>query len=252
MLVLSERTGQYPVGRISVPSSPFFLRIQRDWNGRGPPGNFLKAGSCASRPLVCGILIEEREAITGARSEMGDGRIDDFELRTLMTQYQSADPVALDELVRKVSPPLLRYFNNSQLDRNDAEDMMQDCWLRIHRSRHTYRSSEPVMPWIYAIARHTRLDAYRKRRRLASREMLVANVPDTLHQETPESRQDEFERLISILPVSQREVLFMLKVSGMSLEEIAKATASTVGAAKQKARRAYSTLRRAWGEDSKK
>jgi RNA polymerase sigma-70 factor (ECF subfamily) len=182
---------------------------------------------------------------------MGNGRIDDFELRTLMTQYQSADPAALDELVRRVSPPLLRYFSSSQFGRNDAEDMMQDCWMRIHRSRHTYRPSEPVMPWIYAIARHTRLDAYRKRRRLAAREVLVASVPDARHQEIPEVRQVDFERLVVTLPDAQREVLFMLKVSGMSLEEIARATASTVGAVKQKARRAYSTLRRAWGKDPK-
>jgi RNA polymerase sigma-70 factor (ECF subfamily) len=110
--------------------------------------------------------------------------------------------------------------------------------------------SEPVMPWIYSIARHTRLDAYRKRRRLAARDVLVPNVPETLQQKAPEAREDEFERLVSALPDSQREVLFMLKVSGMSLEEIAGATASTVGAVKQKARRAYSTLRRAWGKDS--
>lgn len=167
-----------------------------------------------------------------------------------MTQYQSADPAALDELVRRVSPPLQRYFSSSQFGRSDAEDMVQDCWLRIHRSRHTYRSSEPVMPWIYAIARHTRLDAYRKRRRLAAREVLVASVPENLHQQTPAVRQDDFERLVATLPDSQREVLFMLKVSGMSLEEIAQASASTVGAVKQKARRAYSTLRRAWGKDS--
>jgi RNA polymerase sigma-70 factor (ECF subfamily) len=182
---------------------------------------------------------------------MEEGRIDDFELRTLMTQYQSADPAALDELVRRVSPPLLRYFSNSRFGRNDAEDMMQDCWMRIHRSRHTYRVSEPVMPWIYAIARHTRLDAYRRRSRLDAREVLVASVPDTVHQGAPEARQDDFERLVSALPDSQREVLFMLKVLGMSLEEIAKATESTLGAVKQKARRAYTTLRRAWGKDSK-
>jgi len=168
-----------------------------------------------------------------------------------MTKYQSADPQALDELVQRVSPPLFRYFSSSRFGRNDAEDMMQDCWMRIHRSRHTYRASEPVMPWIYAIARHTRLDAYRKRRRLAAREVLVGSVPDTLYREGPEARQDEFEGLVSALPDSQREVLFMLKVSGMSLEEISRATASTVGAVKQRARRAYSTLRRALGKDSK-
>jgi RNA polymerase sigma-70 factor (ECF subfamily) len=74
---------------------------------------------------------------------MDEGRIDDIELRTLMTQYQSADPAALDELVRRVSPPLLRYFSTSQFGRNDAEDMMQECWMRIHRSRHTYRAPNP-------------------------------------------------------------------------------------------------------------
>jgi RNA polymerase sigma-70 factor (ECF subfamily) len=41
----------------------------------------------------------------------------------------------------------------------------------------------------------------------------------------------------------------MLKVSGMSLEEVAKATSSTIGAVKQKAHRAYETLRRALGKD---
>lgn len=168
-----------------------------------------------------------------------------------MTQYQSADPAALDELVRRVSPPLLRYFNSSRFGRADAEDMVQDCWMRIHRSRHTYRSSEPVMPWIYAIARHTRLDAYRNRRRLAAREVLVASVPETLHQEIPEAPADGFERLVASLPDAQREVLFMLKVLGMSLEEIARATASTVGAVKQKASRAYATLRRTWGKESR-
>lgn len=182
---------------------------------------------------------------------MSHERVDDLELRTLMSQYQSGDPAALDELVGRVSPPLLRYFSSSRFGRNDAEDMVQDCWMRIHHSRHTYRSSEPVMPWIYAIARHTRLDAYRKRRRLAAREVLVPSVPETLQQGMPEARQDVFERMVSSLPDSQREVLIMLKVSGMSLQEIARATASTVGAVKQKARRAYSTLRRAWGKDSR-
>ncbi len=167
-----------------------------------------------------------------------------------MTLYQRADPAALEELVRCISPPLLRYFRWSQAGRNDAEDLLQDCWIRIYRARHTYRSSEPVMPWIYAIARHTRLDAYRKRRRLEAREVLVASVPEGSRQTSPEPlhQQDDFDRLIASLPEAQREVLVMLKVSGMSLEEVANATSSTIGAVKQKAHRAYATLRRALGK----
>jgi len=182
---------------------------------------------------------------------MSEGTIDEIELRILMTQYQNADLRALDEIVRRLSPPLLRYLSGSRSGRSDAEDLLQDCWIRIHRSRHTYRASEPLLPWIYAIARHTRLDAYRKRRRLESREVLVASVPEGLHQAVPEPLREEgeFDSLVASLPESQREVIMMLKVSGMSLEEVAKATSSTLGAVKQKAHRAYVTLRQALEKD---
>jgi RNA polymerase sigma-70 factor (ECF subfamily) len=132
------------------------------------------------------------------------------------------------------------------MSRGDAEDLYQECWIRIHRARHTYRPSEPVLPWIFAIARHTRLDAYRRRRRRESREVLVSEPPETAGQrmEPAPEAEDRFDRLLAELPQSQREVIFMLKVSGMSLEEVARATASTVGAIKQKAHRAYAALRR--------
>ena len=107
----------------------------------------------------------------------------------------------MDELVGRVSPPLLRYFGAMRMDREDAEDLLQECWIRIHRSRHTYRQSKAVMPWVYAIARHTRLDAYRKRRRMEAREVLVARVPERVDRSAPEERLEmaEVERLIADL-----------------------------------------------------
>jgi RNA polymerase sigma-70 factor, ECF subfamily len=151
------------------------------------------------------------------------------ELRDLMARYQQGEVAALDELVRRISPSLLRYFAGSLSGRNDAEDLLQECWMQIHRSRHTYRSSEPLLPWIFAIARHTRLDGYRKWRRLQSRELLVAEIPENLHGTAPETAfgQDELDRLLGSLPETQREVILMLKVSGMSLSEVARATSST-------------------------
>jgi RNA polymerase sigma-70 factor (ECF subfamily) len=49
--------------------------------------------------------------------------------------------------------------------------------------------------------------------------------------------------LVAELPQSQQEVVKMLKVAGLSLEETARATGSTVGSVKQKAHRAYRRLR---------
>lgn len=171
---------------------------------------------------------------------------DEEELRQLMVRYQQADAVAVEELVSRLSPPLCRFLAGPGTDRADVEDLLQDCWIRIHRSRRTYRPSEPLLPWIFAIARHSKLDAYRKRRRLGAREILVPDVPEVPHVARPprnEPGDGNIDRLVQSLPREQREVVLMLKVSGMSLIEVARATASTPGAVKQKAHRAYKKLR---------
>jgi RNA polymerase sigma-70 factor (ECF subfamily) len=56
-------------------------------------------------------------------------------------------------------------------------------------------------------------------------------------------KSDDLDALLAPLSESQREVLQMLKVAGMSLEEVARATSSTVGSVKQKVHRAYEKLR---------
>jgi RNA polymerase sigma-70 factor, ECF subfamily len=75
------------------------------------------------------------------------------DLEQLMMRYQKADPDASAVLVELLSPQLYRFFASQMGSRADAEDMLQDAWLRIHRVRHTYRPCEPVLPWVYAIAR---------------------------------------------------------------------------------------------------
>lgn len=168
------------------------------------------------------------------------------ELRQLMIRYQCAEHAAVEDLVSRLSPMLLRFFATPGLARSDAEDMLQDCWLRIHRSRSSYRPSQPLLPWIFAIARHARLDGYRHRRRLGARECLVAEAPERMDvsgKPAIAAGESDVELLLNALPNSQREVLLMLKVSGMSVEEVARATASTPGAVKQKAHRAYEKLR---------
>lgn len=181
----------------------------------------------------------------GGDEAAGRKALDEEELRQLMVRYQQADPAAVEALVSRLSPALYRFLAGPDMARDDVEDLLQDCWIRIHRSRHTYRASEPLLPWIFAIARHSRLDAYRRRSRRRSREVLVADVPETEPAPIPPSSTagPDIARLVNALPREQREVIMMLKVSGMSLSEVARATASTTGAVKQKAHRAYTKLR---------
>src|SRR5271155_5824667 len=161
-----------------------------------------------------------------------------------MERYQQADPDAPAALVGALSPALLRFFKSQVASREQADDLLQETWMRIHRVRHTYRPGEPVLPWIYAIARRVRVDGYRRTRRITLHETAMDVFPDRPRQQDARNPISAFETLVAVLPEAQREVITMLKVGGLSLEEVARATSCTVGAVKQKASRAYERLRR--------
>ena len=166
------------------------------------------------------------------------------DLEVLMVRYQQADPGAPAELVGKLSPRLLGFFSKSKLTRPDAEHLLQEFWIRIHKARHTYRPGAPVLPWVYAIARYTLIDGHRRLNRTRwFQEIDSGHVPETRSPVTNVDLAVDMRRLIAKLPASQQQALLMLKVTGMSLAEVARATGSTVGAVKQRAHRAYVKLR---------
>ena len=171
-------------------------------------------------------------------------------LETLMALYQEGDLGAATTLIHSMSPKLYRFFAAQAVSRPEADDLLQETWLRIHKVRHTYRPGEPATAWFYAIARHVRVDHYRKAMRTSIRERELEEVAGTA-EGTP-GRSDELEALLAPLSSGEREVVEMLKVEGLSLEEVARAMSSTVGSVKQKAHRAYKKLREAFGSRKKK
>ena len=160
-----------------------------------------------------------------------------------MERYQQADPKAPHVLVVALSPALLRFFRSQVASRQQADDLLQETRMRIHRVRHTYWPSEPVLPWVYAIERHVRIDGYRRTRRIAMHEVAIEALPERPVEVEHRDAPPAFDELVAALPDSQREAVTMLKVGGLSLAEVARATSSTVGAIKQMAHRAYRRLR---------
>ncbi len=162
-------------------------------------------------------------------------------LEMLMVRYQQGDFASATVLIGRISPHLHRFFLANSMSRADADDLLQETWLRIHKVRHTYRPGEPALPWFYAIARHIRVDHYRKSIRTAVGEREWEEMSKGVSSAPPQA--GELEALLAPLSESQREVIAMLKVEGMSLEEVARATSSSVGSVKQKVHRAYKKLR---------
>ena len=176
----------------------------------------------------------------------------DDNIEKLMVRYQQGDFAAASALIDCVSPQLYRFFAAQSFSRADADDLLQETWLRIHKVRHTWRPGEPALPWFYAIARHIRVDHYRKSVRTATGERRLEAI--AVSHPTPPPASDQAEQVAALLaPLSaaEREVLEMLKIAGMSLEEVAGATSSSVGSVKQKAHRAYKKLRKTFSVGQK-
>jgi RNA polymerase sigma-70 factor (ECF subfamily) len=166
------------------------------------------------------------------------------DLEDLLLSYQQGEMAAAAGLVRAVSPGFVRFCLSQGDAPQDIEDILQEIWLRVHKARHTYRPGAAAAPWLYAIARHARLDARRRRERFRTRELQTDDLTEVAAPQT-DFGSTPIPDLLSCLPEGQREVLVMLKGCGMTLEEVARATSSTVGAVKQKAHRAYERLRTA-------
>ena len=169
-------------------------------------------------------------------------------LGRLLVEYQQGNRQAANEFVALLHPVVYRYFLAQTGNPAQAEDLMQECWVRIHRGRSSYRPGEPVLPWAFAIARHTKIDEYRKDSARANREAAVAGPgePITDPRRAIEQGLEASAILARLheLPDGQREVFMMLKVQGMSVDEVAIVVGSSRSAVKQKAYRAYETLRK--------
>ena len=202
-------------------------------------GGKLRRGThSVTKPTICNQSVTFSARAANTPMDSGSN------LDTLMARYQAGDFAAVTALVEAIGPQLHRFFMGQSASRSDADDLLQETWLRIHRVRHTYRPGEPVLPWFYAIARRARIDHYRRSSRTTARESRLEELPDAAAAfPVDEPPADDLETLLAPLSENQREVIWMMKVGGMSLEEVARAMSCSVGAVKQKVHRAYKILR---------
>lgn len=164
----------------------------------------------------------------------------------LMIAYQSGSIDAFESLYRILQPTLLQYLTYQTFDRSLAEDLLQETFLQLHRSRRTYMPGRAVMPWAIAIARNVWLMDLRARRRRKHHETESATeLPEIPMTEEFEGMAERhaLRQALTRLASDQREILMMHHIWGLSFHEIAGILGIRRGAAKLRAHRAIKNLR---------
>jgi RNA polymerase sigma-70 factor (ECF subfamily) len=162
----------------------------------------------------------------------------------LMLGYARGDTPAFHELFRRYGPPLLRLMRRDLSSRAEAEDLVQQAFLQIHRARNDFDPARQLKPWVYTIALNLKREYLRSRRRRPTHPLEGAPEPsvDPIDPEL-EDRARAIRRALGTLPAAQREVIELHWFDGLSFQEVGLALGISTTAAKVRAHRGYCRLK---------
>ncbi len=175
-----------------------------------------------------------------------------------MLELRAGNMAAFDHLIQKYRKPIIHFMFRMVRNQAIAEELAQEVFLRVYRSRETYRAEARFSTWLYRIATNLGVNRARdtKQERSASTIYLdeadseTGTTPD-LADSTPDAESDMLrkERMSAIrevvlsLPERQRMAVLMHKYEEMDYKQIGDVLKLSESATKSLLFRAYQTLR---------
>jgi len=201
-------------------------------------------------PLLAKLEMAEQHHLPGEFAQMDDAAI--------MLELRAGNMVAFDYLLQKYRKPIVHFMYRMVHNQAVAEELAQEVFLRVYRSRETYRAEARFSTWLYRIATNLGVNHARDTRheRAASTVYLDEVDSDTgmtpdLADSTPgaETNMLRRERMNAIrehvlaLPERQQMAVLMHKYEGMDYKQIGDVLKLSESATKSLLFRAYQTLR---------
>jgi RNA polymerase sigma-70 factor, ECF subfamily len=166
----------------------------------------------------------------------------------LIARFQLGDVQAYDILVRRYKDQLLNFVYRFVGNRTDAEDIVQETFLRVYRNKHMYKEIAKFSTWVYTIAGNLAKTELRRRKR--HRIFSVSNfvnedrdfdIPDRDH--SPERKVDSnmqekiIQKAIEKLPIKFKEVIILRDIQEFAYEEISQILNIPLGTVKSRVNR---------------
>src|SRR5436305_4303127 len=139
-----------------------------------------------------------------------------------MIRYQGGSLEAFQEIYAQVAPGVRRYLMHLIGGSEIADDLLQETFLQMHRSRAAYNPAYAVRPWVFGLARNVFLMNRRAARQWAKVHESRDDLPDfpVLPEADSLGSRDEIRRCMANLSPDQAEALLLHHESGFSFEGI--------------------------------
>src|SRR5579884_2400452 len=207
----------------------------------------------SSVALNYGLPVGVRSTATTASQETGE--LTDAEV---MLRVKAGDDSAFDFLVQKYRRPIINFMYRMAHNSAAAEDLAQEVFLRVYRSRATYEASAKFTTWLYRIATNLGMNYVRDTRHERPENTMNLDVPDEETGQTPDladrtpnieenilrrERLKAIRSKVEALPERQKMAVLMHKYQQMDYRQIAEVLKLSESATKSLLFRAYETLR---------
>jgi RNA polymerase sigma-70 factor (ECF subfamily) len=185
---------------------------------------------------------------------MGVSQVLDYDTR-LMLRVKEGDGPSFALLLEKHRNPVIHFLYRMVQDQPVAEELAQEAFLRVYRSRASYEPTAKFTTWLFRIATHLALNWLRDGKRERQQERLDEVAADSptlqISDRKPTVEQtmlrevwlEEIRSAIATLPEKQRAAVLMHKYQEMEYSQIAKVLSCSESAVKSLLFRAYESLR---------
>jgi RNA polymerase sigma-70 factor (ECF subfamily) len=193
---------------------------------------------------------EERPGMAADLDPMSDAAV--------MLRAAAGDESGFNYLAEKYHRPIIHFLFRMVRNQAIAEELAQEVFLRVYRSRQSYRAEARFTTWLYRIATNLAVNYARDTKRERAVRNVYLDAPDEQTGTTPDVADDEpsveqhllrEERMKAIrthvmaLPERQRIAVLMHKYQGMDYRQIGEVLKLSESATKSLLFRAYQTLR---------
>lgn len=162
----------------------------------------------------------------------------------LMRAYVGGEAAAFRALFERLGPGLFQMARRHTRSDEEAREIVQGTFLRVHAARNDFRDGARFRPWITTIAMNLVREHWRRGKRRPTspleEEPAAAETRDAVEMER---RAEAVRAAIESLPESQRAVVELHWLQELPFADVARMLGSTEGAVRVRAHRAYQTLK---------
>ena len=173
----------------------------------------------------------------------------------LMLQVRQGDETSFALLLERHRAPVIHFLYRMVQNPSVAEELAQEVFLRVYRSRATYEPTAKFTTWLFRITTHLALNWVRDGKKEKGQESLDQQLVDGIDRQVPdrqptieqellhEVKMTEVRQAIEALPAKQRAAVLMHKYEELEYAQIARALSCSESAVKSLLFRAYESLR---------